>query len=357
MSQKIVSIRFLNGNSPSAVSYDFLAGETVVNYLKARDVHRVANKEYPTFKVRNTEGNNYNDANVIIVSIRSLSARENCRNLKTLASVSYSKPIKVNLSTYPSDFDFTNETAAEYLAREQSTYEKVDNKNERNKTSMKIPSIFSRMNLDYGKDPSIKFSLLGPAFPSDTGYLSFDPSTGEYTDVSGLTIEGMDGFCFKMPTPTNQITVGDFILHGGKWVRVREIFDDGHFMAEKIGTHEVVEAFPVKNMFGFNFTTKLVNFGEGVFGNLQSGNPMQNMLMLSALSGEDGDMEDMLPMLLFGGAMGNQQNPMMGMLMMKALKGKNSVGGKDEMFQMMLMAQMMQNGGTFPPTMTAAQPK
>ena len=103
-------------------------------------------------------------------------------------------------------------------------------------------------------------------------------------------------------------------------------------------THELVDVLPMKNIFGFNFYTKLVslvdmtNFGasaETPFGML----PM--VMMMNNATGAKGTMESMLPMLLMAnGGKIDMDNPMM----LMAFCG----GQSNDMMMGLLLSQMMQ---------------
>ncbi len=146
----------------------------------------------------------------------------------------------------------------------------------------------------FGRLKNVKMSLYGPAFPTEesNGFLCYDNTSGKWVNVEDLTFN-MDGFLYAMPVAVKDIKVGDFIRHNGKWVRVNAIAEDtGIITAERPYTREIINVMPEKNIFGFDFYTKIVNiasnFGLGT-GTATEDTPFgnTNALMLMALCSDE----------------------------------------------------------------------
>ena len=136
---------------------------------------------------------------------------------------------------------------------------------------------------------------------------------------------------YKMPVAKKDIKPNDFILHQGLWVRVVEVADN--IMVEKIFEQEVSFIIPVKNLFGFDFVTKLVYFDFGDMG-VSEDNPFGNMLPFLIMKDSDSDMLPLMFMMQNSGGAPSMDfsNPMMMYMMMK-----------DSDSDMLPMLMMMQN--------------
>lgn len=173
--------------------------------------------------------------------------------------------------------------------------------------------------IKFGPATDIKFSIYGPAFNGGDRWLA--RHEGEWVDVSDMLID-VGNICYMMPVAKNSIKEGDFILHKGKWARVDCIVEEENFISvEKINEQEVVQVLPTKNMFGFDYYTKLMcpieNF-EGAEGfGATTDNPFGMLPFIMAM--KDGKKDNLLPLMMMSGKM-DMSNPMM--LMM--LSGDNS---------------------------------
>ena len=119
-----------------------------------------------------------------------------------------------------------------------------------------------------------------------------------------------------MPTSPENLSEGDFINYTGVWMQVREIDIDGTITAYRLYDRTIQKVLPTKNIFCFNYYTKLItfNFGE----NANSDNPFGNLLPLMMLS-EGGTINDnLLPLMLMSNniSFDFNSNPMLLYIMM-----------------------------------------
>lgn len=182
-------------------------------------------------------------------------------------------------------------------------------------------NMFENMTKDFKFGPvtDIKFSIYGPAFNGGDRWLA--RHEGEWVDVSDMLID-VGNICYMMPVAKTSIKEGDFILHKGKWARVDCIVEEENFISvEKINEQEVVRVLPTKNMFGFDYYTKLmcpIESFEGAEGfGATTDNPFGMLPFVMAM--KDGKKDNLLPLMMMSGKM-DMSNPMM--LMM--LGGDNS---------------------------------
>ena len=203
--------------------------------------------------------------------------------------------------------------------KEETNYLKSNNPSKINIEEKKEKTMFESMmkNLHFGKANNAKMSIYGPALReavSGDTWVAFDKSKEQWIDVPYEAI--LDIPLLEMPVAKNDIQIGDFIFHAGAgWVRVIDFDDEMNYFieAEDPSNHEIIKILPTRNMFGFDFYTKLiVPFDMGA---------------------------------TFGGASASNPFGMLPMLMMMSDKNKSG-SGDNSMLMAMLMSQMMQGAST-----------
>ena len=172
-----------------------------------------------------------------------------------------------------------NEVKEKYTPVTPVIYGKED---ENRKEENKMNKLFG--NLTFGKinTSEIKFSVAGLAFRNaQGGYAVYNAENNEMTDVTGMTMD--TDFVFAMPVAIKDIEVGDIVRHMGKFVVVKTKYEDGSIAAIDPVAAEEKTILPVKNVFGFNYYSKVLNLFAGV--QPTGDNPF-------------GDMNAMLPFLI-----------------------------------------------------------
>ena len=207
------------------------------------------------------------------------------------------------------------------------------------------PSMFNNImkNVKFGavSATEVRMSIYGPAFNTKDGWLAWSEKDNTYLDVSDMLLD-MDNFCYMAPVAKKDVKPGDFIYHHNSWLRVINQREDGRVVAEVILNQTETTLIPTKNVFGFDFYTKLISFGNNMF-NASPDTPFGNMLPLLMMNKSD---DSALPMLMMmnGGTMGNMSfdmsNPMFLYLMMNK--------GDGNMRDMLMMMAMMQNNAAAP---------
>lgn len=208
-------------------------------------------------------------------------------------------------------------------------YEKKDNEEKENK--------MKGFNFDFGKitNDSIRMSMYGMAVKNASGvWTAYDKGTGDLMDVDVFNFDGSN-FLFKMPVAIKDIAVGDVVIHARKPMFVISKTEAGDLIAIDPVAGEKKTIMPSKNMFGFNFATKVVSLFDNLMGQAPtSENPFGNMWMLMLMDGKSDLKDIMISMMLINQASGstNTFNPMMLMLM-------NDSDMKDMAIPLMLMNQ------------------
>ncbi len=228
----------------------------------------------------------------------------------------------------------TNRAASIATSELQSLRTELENmKKKEEEKSMNMKSITK--DFRFGKVNDVRMSIYGPAFNTalnGSEWFAYDKASEDWVDVSPFNFDIKFPAFYMMPVAKDKIATGDFILHSGSWVRIVDFDDALRPIAEDPWKKEIITIMPTKNMFGFDFYTKLVNVFGDFAGKASKDNPFGNMLPFMMMS-DGGKMEDMLPMLMMMGGQFDMSNPMM--LMAMCGDGKMS-----DMLPLMMMMNM-----------------
>lgn len=152
-----------------------------------------------------------------------------------------------------------------------------------------------------------------------TGIVTFD---GEELSKNPLDFFSMDIPAFAMLTPVSQVKAGDILVSEKKaYGFIQEVTDSGSLRTLNVQGHSS-RFLPTKvNMMGISRGVTIVKSFSNLFGGQienGSGMDMSNLLMMSMMTGDNSKFEDMLPMLMLSGGLGNGggMNPLMLMMMM-----------------------------------------
>ena len=140
------------------------------------------------------------------------------------------------------------------------------------------------LNLEFGKikDGSIALSMNGLAFKDkNNSYVVYNTKDNSLTDVSNFILN-ID-MIFAIPAAMKSIKVNDIIKHNSKYVIVSSINEETkEIMAIDPFEGTKVNIIPKKNVFGFNYVTKIVNFMENMFSpismEINEDNPFGNFM-------------------------------------------------------------------------------
>lgn len=187
---------------------------------------------------------------------------------------------------------------------------------------------FSKMlNVEFGKianTTEVAACLYGVAIRgSDGRYRAYDKANSKIIDVTGMTFDS--DMLFKVPCAISHIGVGDVIINAGNYVTVTNIHKDGTFTVVDPKASEQKIAIPAKNMFGFDFMTKIFypldNFFKPTGDNPFGLNPMAMMLLAS---GDNMDMSTLALMTMMGNGITDQSMMLPMILMLNQGKTSNS---------------------------------
>lgn len=227
------------------------------------------------------------------------------------------------------DIDYRIESIKEKIDElNRAIEEKQCNKRKDNEKTMNTNKMF---NFDFGfVDSNIRMSPYGMAIRNADGrYVSYDVKSGSVIDVEPFNFEG-NRFMMKMPVAVKDVAVGDIVIHNHKPMFVVNTNDKVTVI--DIYNGEEKNILLTKNMFGFDFVTKVVSFIN--FSGASAENPFGNMWPLFMLSDSNSGFD-------LNGA--TAQDPK-DMLMLMAIMGQMS-GAPANMFQNPMFMMAFLNDG------------
>ena len=156
------------------------------------------------------------------------------------------------------------------------------------------------LNFDFGPctGDNIRMSIYGLAVKNASGtWVSYNKDSRQIIDVDILNFDG-SRFMFKMPVAIKDIQIGDIVVHNRVPMFITEIDDCGKLFAVDVRAGEEKCIIPTRNMFGFDFVTKIVSLFDVIGSAPSPDQPFGNMLPLLLAGSENGDGIDPMTMLL-----------------------------------------------------------
>ena len=217
-----------------------------------------------------------------------------------------------NGTCYPNDGIYSpNYATQSEVDKIKAQIESIKTNISENKEEKKDMNFFKNFEFGPVKDGNVRLSPYGLAVKNlDGSWVSYDAASDSIIDVDVFNFEGKN-LIYKIPAAPHTVHAGDMIVHQGKGMYVLTDVCEGDTCVSVIDPRagESKEILFCKNMFGFNYVTKLVSILNG-FGNStdfspSSDDPFGNMWMLALLSNENEDLSSsILPLMLM-----NQFNP------------------------------------------------
>ena len=247
----------------------------------------------------------------------------------------------------------TGELEQQQRQAEQSTQQEI-----KEDTTM-ANNIFN-MNMEFGpnKDENIASTLMGVAVKNGDNWRIYDKKKKEITDVGDMQLGNLPIFIL----PTTKLNEGDLIKDAGEYYFVMKVAK-GSTQTLCAKTGEMKTVIPIKNVLGFSCYSKIIALSDSF--NMGDDFDVEKLAIMSAMcgqSGEDGgQMNQLLPLMLFKDKLGGDDDMMKMMLMSSMMSAtaedgdqnatmnqllplmllKEKDGGDDDMMKMFLMSSMM----------------
>ena len=177
-------------------------------------------------------------------------------------------------------------------------------------------------NLEFGKinTNDLRMSINGLAYRRNDGsYATYNAKDNSFMDVTGMLLDF--DYIYVMPVAAKDLKEGDIVKHLNNYVVVSNVNEDGTISAISPIKAEEIIIIPTKNMFGFNYYSKVFNIFDGAF-KADETNPFGNPLALMMLCGENGgfngDMKSIIPLLLLSNQNENSNDFMKNPLLLAA---------------------------------------
>ena len=219
---------------------------------------------------------------------------------------------------------------------------------------------FFNMNMEFGpnKDENIASTLMGVAVKNGDSWRIYDKKTKQITDIGDMQLGNLPIFIL----PTTKLSEGDLIKDAGEYYFVMKVAA-GSTQTLCAKTGEMKTVIPIKNVLGFSCYSKVIALSDSF--NMGDDFDVEKLAIMSAMcgqSGEDGgQMNQLLPLMLFKDKLGGDDDMMKMMLMSSMMSApaedgdqnatmnqllplmlfKDKLGGDDDMMKMMLMSSMM----------------
>lgn len=189
-------------------------------------------------------------------------------------------------------------------------------------------------NFDFGPcGNTVRLSMYGMAIQNINGeWVSYNPDSREIINVDVLNIADGGKYMYKMPVAIADVKTGDIVIHNRVPMFVTAVNENGTFEVTDVRAGEAKTVIPTRNMFGFNFMTKVVSLFGAFTDAPTADQPFGNMLPFLMLGDDNKDIDPMMMFFMMNqGGTNIFSNPMMMYFMMK--------DNKD--FDPMLMFMMM----------------
>ena len=189
-----------------------------------------------------------------------------------------------------------NRTVTDFYEENKST--SIDTNQIKGEKNNMMNNMFKNIRFGKIETDKIKFSMNGIAFKDSSSrtYHTYNIEKNELTDVTAFIIDC--DFVFEVPVAIKDIEIGDVINHKDRYVIIKEKYDDNSFAAVDPIKAEEITILPVKNIFGFNYVSKVINIFEGI--KAEENNPFGNLnSLLPLMMMKDDEKNDIFTMMMW----------------------------------------------------------
>ena len=178
---------------------------------------------------------------------------------------------------------------------------------------------------------------MGVAVKNGDNWRIYDKKKKEITDVGDMQLGNLPIFIL----PTTKLNEGDLIKDAGEYYFVMKVAK-GSTQTLCAKTGEMKTVIPIKNVLGFSCYSKIIALSDSF--NMGDDFDVEKLAIMSAMcgqSGEDGgQMNQLLPLMLFKDKLGDNDD-MMKMMLMSSMMGGNMAGNNNPVMSYLMLDMFM----------------
>ena len=227
-----------------------------------------------------------------------------------------------------------------------------------NKEDTTMANNIFNTNMEFGpnKDENIASTLMGVAVNNGDSWRIYDKKKNEITDVGDMQLGNLPIFIL----PTTRLSEGDLIKDAGEYYFVTKVATSKTpTQTLSVRTGEMKRVVPIKNVLGFSCYSKVIALSDSL--NMGDNFDVEKLAIMSAMCGQTGEnggqMNQLLPLMLFKDKLGGDDDTMKLLLMSSMMTSeddggqmnqllplmlfKDKLGGDDDTMKLVLMSSMM----------------
>ena len=227
-----------------------------------------------------------------------------------------------------------------------------------NKEDTTMANNIFNTNMEFGpnKDENIASTLMGVAVKNGDSWRIYDKKKKEITDVGDMQLGNLPIFIL----PTTQLSEGDLIKDAGEYYFVTKVATPKTpTQTLSARTGEMKSVVPIKNVLGFSCYSKVIALSDSL--NMGDNFDVEKLAIMSAMCSQTGEnggqMNQLLPLMLFKDKLGGDDDTMKLLLMSSMMTSeddggqmnqllplmlfKDKLGGDDDTMKLVLMSSMM----------------
>lgn len=318
--------------------------EMKADYMQASDINSILADKICTYDSDSTTGSaNYGTSISDLVKIADKPHRTNTIELN-VPSLDY-----LGYHQYDGTWDSVaskSDVEDRFNKLEAELQKKVD------KAEMKKENdtMMKGINFDFGPcGNTVRLSMYGMAIQNVNGeWVSYNPDSREIINVDVFNMADGGKYMYKMPVAIADVKIGDIVVHNRVPMFVTAVNENGTFEVTDVRAGEAKTVIPTRNMFGFNFMTKVVSLFGAFTDAPTADQPFGNMLPF-LMMGENNDIDPMMMFMMMN--QGGNNGAMNAMMLYFMTKDNNEM---DPALKWMFMSMAT---GAVPSFMTGNYPK
>ncbi len=197
-----------------------------------------------------------------------------------------------------------------------------------NKEDITMANNIFNLNMEFGpnQDENIASTIMGVAVKNGDSWRIYDNKNKEITDVGDIQLGNLPIFIL----PTTKLSEGDLIKDAGEYYFVTKAATTKTLTQTlSVRTGEMKNVVPIKNILGFSCYSKVIALSDLL--KMDDDFDVEKLAIMSAMCGQTGEnggqMNQVLPLMLFKDKLG-EDNDTMKLLLMSSMMTSEEDGGQ-----------------------------